>query len=231
MADNRKENFIFFIVDEDGNRRSSVWFISMSENSIIAAPQATGGSLKLSLHPSAKDNKPCQIGFNKVYAQKMISEGYKIPPLIRWSRLVTPDSGFVRVASIIFPTDYLKANFAQSPTIGLRGISKLTIAKPGNAVYVDICYTKEHPAIWCMKYPELRVGPTKFMVLPNEFVCVTVHYGVFNQQIPINRYGIPLDGAPERGRVMRNLCAFLPTEPKNGSVMVCEINGLAVKKV
>jgi len=236
LMDNKIDKFRFFIIDDDNNYRSSIWFISSKKDSIYISAKTMGGSLKLSIHPdNSKDNKNCQVGITSDYVKRLRDEGYNPLKSLRWTRPSTPDKGAVCVVSIEFPTDYLKADIpkAQGEDVKKKMKFALPIAKPGCAVRVDVFYSKEQPDDLLKSFEKLNITMLGYITLSNnEFVLVVAHHILFDpRMIPDikSRFGTPLDGAPAPGQSIKNAHAIMWTEPKDGSLIILsEINGFTV---
>ncbi|MCX6723127.1 MAG: hypothetical protein NT094_03600 [Candidatus Staskawiczbacteria bacterium] len=233
---NEIDKFRFFIIDDNNNYRSSIWFISSKKDSIYISAKTMGGSLKLSLHPdNSKDNKNCQVGITSDYVKRLKEKGYNPLSPLRWIRPSTPEKGAVCVVSIEFPTDYLKADIpkAQDEDINKKLKFALPIAKSGCAVRVDVFYSKEQPDDLLKVFEKLNITMLGYITLSDgEFVLVAAHHTLFDSKmIPDieRRFGIPLDGAPEPGKSIKNAYAIMWTEPKDGSLIILsEINGFTV---
>src|SRR5262245_18512568 len=104
-------SFRFFISDELDQRRSAIWFVKHSGDSVYVAPRNIGQSYKLSLHPfrSGADGCDCQVGMKNVASQAERSAGFATPRPLRWARKETPDKGVLPVARVLFATDFLNA--------------------------------------------------------------------------------------------------------------------------
>lgn len=225
----------FYIVDDNNRRRSDIWIVWVDNGSVYVSTKKLGGHSKLSIHPNSVDGNTCQMGANMDYVQKEQANGYGVPLPIRWSRPATPKQGAVCVASIRFPTDYLKANIGRPlPASPKKKIKfALPIAKPGHAVQVNILYSIEHPdllekqlisaGITTLGYWEFRSG---------EFVSVVARQVTFDPKILSELCkGITGQGwiKLRPGETRENCHCVLNNKPKDGeAILLLEINARKV---
>lgn len=230
VADLKIDKFRFFIRDEEDRQRSSVWFAHHRGNDVYVGTLTLGGHLKLSLHR----DQTCQCGLVRSYRDKLYCDGLAAPRLVRWSRPQTPERGAVHVASIFFPTDFLRGEgVANSP--GKLKIS-LPMAPSGQATEVGFFYSFEQPDDLEPQFVRQPATPILYMTLPSgEYVSIVVRHVPFNALLvpDFSRIGSkfrPLDGAPQQGGLIHNAHAILfgdhSHEQPGFSIM--EVNGLTV---
>lgn len=88
-------------------RCSSIWFASRSGSDIYVGVRSFGDRFKLSLH---KDGR-AQISLTSKHYPRLRDEGVPSPPsrhFTRWRMPEVPAAGAVHVASVIFPSRFLK---------------------------------------------------------------------------------------------------------------------------
>ena len=125
----------FLIVDEDGDLRSSAWFITSESGSLYVAPKALGSAMKLSLHPKGRsiDGHDCQFGLARHSMKRHRELGYSPPAPMRWTRPEPPEVGALHVASILFPTDYLTEKMGEPQEDGKLKFA-LPLPPPGHVI-------------------------------------------------------------------------------------------------
>ena len=232
MADDGK--FRFFVADEADRPRSSQWFIYEHRGSVYASASLLGGLFKLSLHPcgSGQDGCDSQIGLTRNYAQREEASGFSVFPPIRWARPLTPQIGTVLVASIAFPTDFLKGEVLLSGKSRRRYSFK--IAPAGQAFVISIFYSSEDPTALEERFIATGADPLIWMKLPSaEYASIVAKYAPFDPKfVPVAKPGSPhkLSGAPKTGETIEDAHAILFSEkPSNGApIYLAEVNGLAV---
>ncbi len=104
MTELKIDKFRFFVVDEEDRQRSSLWFAHHSKNDVYVSVGVLGGRLKLSLHR----DRNCQFGMVRRYAELLNDRGLTPIRAIRWRRPQTPERGAFHIASVFFPTDFLR---------------------------------------------------------------------------------------------------------------------------
>lgn len=227
----------FFIIDEKNRRRSSVWDVFKNNDSLYVCPQNTGGSLKLSLHPDAKDSKNSQMGIKNDYKLKIEAEGYFSPNPVRWLRPVASITEVTKVASIFFPTDFLRSNIKdrKHPSSKKKIKFAIPIAKSGESVEINLFYTlNESEKIEKLLMENLFTLLGSFQLKNGERVLITARHVKFDSNLFPNLHTAkinPLPGAPKKGESFSNLHMILFSDPKeNHPIFLAEANGLTVKK-
>lgn len=103
----KKDGYSFATGSADG-LRSSVWRIFRRNNEVYVAPRSVANAMKLSLHSS----RVCRFAVTEQHYQWMAEQGLEQPPdrlLVKWNRPETPEYGTLLLATIIMPTDFLRA--------------------------------------------------------------------------------------------------------------------------
>lgn len=228
------DKFRFYVADDKGKKRSSVWFISFGkDDSIYIGPQSIGGKLKLSIHPieKTKDRKNAQIGFKNDYAREARIKGFNIFKAIRWSKPIPKKNEVIYIASIYFPTDYLKGEIKEA-LIGDKNTKfALQMANIGSAVEVDLLCSLAPISEMVKLSVDKKIVPifgASFDSGENIIICAR-HVLFDPKLIPNLNNGklCPLEGAPKPGTSIKNLNAVLHSAPKDGErIFLAEINGI-----
>lgn len=223
----------FYIADEHDRPRSSLWRAFCHGDDVYLAPRKIGGALKLSIHRDGN----CQYGTTRHYVQKARAQGIDaFPPLARWRRPPTPESGAFHVASILFPTDFLRSRTIARPT-------KLKFAIPlaplGHAIEVMVFYASAEPSLAEQALRERGITAFSYMTLLCGEIAILAA-----RQVPFEAEFIPdlksmagqmrpLLGAPALGEKMSGLHAVLMhKKPVDGeAIHLAEINGISVGRV
>lgn len=231
-----QSKFRFFIVDERNEPRSSCWVAHESAGSIYVSPRVTGGAMKLSFHRPGRSNDGCdsQYGFTNPYVRKENARtGQDLPMLARWTRSATPTDGYVQVASLVFPTDFLRGAIQHPPEPGKRKFA-IPMAPPGAAIEVGLYYTRRATTDIESDFVGRGVTPLVWWELDDdEKVVLAAKQTPFNPELvpDFNNGNIqPLSGAPGGGESTDNLSAVLlfdaPTDRR--PILLAEVNGLMV---
>lgn len=134
IASRRSVDFSFGI-GEPRTRQSSVWRVWNNRSDLYVAGRKMGHIFKLSLHESSQY---LFWGITREHAVKHLN-GKR--GLRKWKRSPVPPSGLgraSRLASILFPTDYLGPDRSD-----YHGIHWIPTALPGLAIQVDLLLTLE----------------------------------------------------------------------------------------
>lgn len=223
----------FYIADEDGRPRSSLWRAFCHKDDVYVAPRILGGSLKLSIHRDGN----CQYGTTGPYFQKAKERGIEeFPSLTRWRRPPTPEAGAVHLASILFPTDFLRSTTVATPT---KLKFALPLAPPGHALEVMMFYANIEPSLAEQMLRDRGITAFSYMtLLCGEIAILAARQVPFEAEfIPDLKKAAgqmrPLLGAPALGEKMSGLHAVLMhKKPSDGeAVHLAEINGFTVGRV
>lgn len=99
---------IRFAVAQNNGLRSAVWSAWGHKSDFYLGIRCPLGSIKISLHAS----RICRVALTKDQADRMVREGIATPEqdraLFKWTRAETPQVRAILVASVIFPTEYLR---------------------------------------------------------------------------------------------------------------------------
>lgn len=232
VAEPKIDKFRFFIRDDEDRRRSSVWFVHHRGNDVYVGAVGLGGRLKLSLHR----DQACQCGMVRSYREKLPLDGLAATRPVRWNRPRTPERGAVHVASIFFPTDFLRGEGVTNDPGKLK--FSLPMAPCGQATQVGLFYSFEQPAELEPRIVKQLTTPILYMTLPSEeYVSIVVRHVPFDSlQVPdLSKIGPkvrPLDGAPPPGGRIENAHAILYGDHFDGrpGFSIVEVNGLTVAR-
>lgn len=136
MSRKKREFIVRFAVGyNDRGALSSVWRIWKDRNKddIYVAPRSVAGVLKGSLHASGL----CHFAVTAQHHARLPSAAGS-RRITAWRRQATPTDGFVKVASILFASEFLSRNCAP---IG-REISLINPPEPGKAIIVDLLFAR-----------------------------------------------------------------------------------------
>lgn len=211
-----------YVIDEEGQARSDVWFVHSKGNNVYVAPRRLGGALKLSLHPAggADDGCDCQFGHPRFHADLQASLGYKPMRPLRWTRTPTPDRGAVQVVSILWPTDYLGP--APQPEDDGKIKFAIPLAPSGGAAEVGLFISKQAPNE--LEEGFIRAGgtPLIYMDLPNgEFVSIVIRHRTMDDLSEVlarlqTLSPTPLSGAPAPGEWVAGRGIIVGEPPPSG---------------
>jgi hypothetical protein len=230
------EKVRFYVADEADRRRSAPWYVRENAGSVYVGPSLLGGSLKLSFHKTggSADGRDSQYGTTSRYVERLRAAGFwNFPRLARWSRPVPPLHGATQVASILFPTDFLRTPLPPPPP----GKTKfaLPIAPPGSALEVGLFYSRSVP----QELEALFIGKglTPLFFVPanaGQFVSVTARHVAFDPnsipKFPLT--AVPLGDGPHPGQTIDTASAIMLRDmPKDGGVVhLAEVTGLKVTR-
>ena len=143
MTRSKVERFRFGVgSDEDGY--SSVWLMCRDRNDVYLGIRDAMGMIKIDFHEDGN----CFLMIGKEF-----HEDQNMGPgraLVAWKRPKTKQGGVSHVASLVFPTGFLKGNLI----VGKESKKILWIqpAPDGRAVEIGVFFTYEKPAIATNKY-------------------------------------------------------------------------------
>lgn len=227
-----KNGLYFYLCDSDDRRRSSTWKIKRTKDNVYISTEGFTGRMKLSLHP----NLVCQWGLVRNYHESNIANSKGSFEPIRWQRKETPAEGALFVASITFPTKYLKGKFSDFKEKGKENF-KFQIAPEGRSLSFGIFYSKEDPKTLEQKFMQRNMLPIFAFDLENgEYVSF-----VFQEQI--DRFALP-DGFTRKvggteiepilqvGETMSDCSAiFVGQRAVEGEpIELVEVNGFSISK-
>jgi hypothetical protein len=193
------------------------------------------GSSKISLHQSGI----CRVALTEKHDNALPGDGLTQPPdraMIKWKRPPTPEVGTAHVASIIFPTEFLKLPQPQGTL--KKPLIIFDAAAPGKAVEVGFFYSREEQATLEPKL--LKIGhPIVWTKLDNgEMITVVVREADFDRTVLPSQD--TLDRSP--GKIlskdvhaikgeMRNLTGTFWNEPGDGgTLMLIEVGGISLRR-
>jgi hypothetical protein len=229
-----------FICDERNQIRSQCWYFRSEGNEVYIGPGPTGGTSKLSFHSrggSSRDGCDSQWGLTRPYAERERQLGTAEVLLpVRWKRPLTPSVGVVQVASILFPTDFLRGTIPAFKS-GRKRVA-LLLASPHHAIEIGVFYSFDEPSIIRINLNNAKGKFIGYMSLPNgENVVIAAREVPFDPAIisgtlELGCAGHLLSGAPAVGEVNKNSSALmLHHRPADGEMAtLAEINGIPVKR-
>lgn len=223
----------FYISDGDDQPRSALWRAFCRKDDVYLAPSNIAGALKLSIHRDGN----CQYGTTALYFQKAKEQGIEeFPSIARWRRPPTPEFGAVHLASVLFPTDFLRSKTIAQPT---KLKFAMPLAPPGHAIEVMLFYANVEPSLAEKLLRDRKITAFSYMtLLCGEIAILAARQVPFEAEfIPDLRKVAgqmrPLLGAPALGEKMSGLHAVLMhKKPADGeAIHLAEINGFAVGRV
>lgn len=217
----------FLVVDEDGDARSSAWFITCESGSLYLAPKALGSAMKLSLHPKGRSNDghDCQFGLASRSMKRHRELGFSPPPVMRWTRPTPPAVGALQVASILFPSDYLAEKLGRP-----QGDGKLKFAfplpPPGHVIELGLFTHLQHPDQ--LEDALIRTGGTPISyhdLADGEFASLVARQTVIDPWKPFFKKpdhvtSRALGGAPAPGKTVQGRAMLISDAPKDGGAFV-----------
>ena len=224
-----------FVIDEQHRPRSQSWYFKSKGNGVYIGP--AGPALKLSFHTddgSACDGRNSQWGLLKDYLKMEAQLGTpKLPPLARWKRPETPSVGVVQVASIMFPTDFLRGTIPPFKS-GLKRLP-ITLAPPGHAIEVGLFYSRADPPTTRTELENAERSCLDYFSLPSgENVALAWCVIPFDPALippPSKGVGHALSGAPKPGEAIENCGGVAYSIPPDGQMLtLVEINGATIKR-
>lgn len=231
-------SFRIFVSDDEGRRRSAIWFVRHVSGSVYVAPRNIGTTYKLSLHPfrSGRDGRDSQVGMKNEAADAERLAGFTIPKPIRWARKETPATGVLPIARILFPTDFLNA--CDPPEDDGKLKFSFPLAPPGGALEAVICYSRESPKALEDRFRSNGFTQFGMMSLPSdEFVHlvlrnVTCDNVAIGEAVAKFGHGLPLSGAPQPGERIENARAVIVAgQPEHGEMLtLIDVGTFAVER-
>jgi hypothetical protein len=224
-----------FAVGSDEVGYSSPWTAFGTGNEYYIGARRAMGSSKISLHQSGIG----RVALTEKHFNALRGDGLIQPPgraLVKWKRSPTPDIGAVHVASIIFPTEFLKLpepQATQKKPLIIFGAAPLE-----KAVEIGFFYSREDPA---------TLEP-KLLQIGRPIVCTTLDNGemitVVAREADFDRAVLPsqdkLDKSP--GNIlskhvhaieseMTNLTGMFWNAPGDGkTLMLIEVGGISLRR-
>lgn len=223
-----------FVVGDNASPRSSVWFVDGYRDDVYLSSRNLGGSFKCSLHASGW----CHVAFESGYAARKRESGIDIPrrALVRWRRPPTPPRGGVHVASVLFPTDFLRLDFPPLSPKPRRPVFNFKAAPPGQAV--EVCVFYSGISMNEAEEPLSKIGlPIVCLSLDGgEFVHVVGRYQPFPtdyvermRQARGRMTELSPRDIPRAGETKRNLSVVGVNDPEiDGCIKLVEVNGLTL---
>jgi hypothetical protein len=138
---NRPDFKFRFAVGDPEHNFSTTWSAFGHRNEYYLGARAFMGSTKISLHNSGT----CRVAIIDTQFEELAIRGLPRPAdraLTKWKRKPTPDVGAVHVASVVFPTDYLKKTDTPIGT-AKKPLTIFSPAPSGSAVEVGFFYSRE----------------------------------------------------------------------------------------
>jgi hypothetical protein len=224
-----------FAVGSDEAGHSSPWTAFGTGNEYYIGARHAMGSSKISLHQSGI----CRVALTETHYNALPGDGLSQPPdraLVKWKRPPTPHIGGAHVASIIFPTEFLKLPEPQGTP--KKPLIIFGAAPSGKAVEIGFFYSREAPATL----------ESKLLQIGHPIVCTTLDNGemitVVARETDFDRTTLPsqdkLDNSPGRilsKRVhaieseMTNLTGmFWNTPGDGGSLVLIEVGGMSLRR-
>jgi hypothetical protein len=154
-----------FAVGNPASGYSTTWTAFGNRGDYYIGSRVFMGSQKISLHASGI----CRVALTNKQHDALLEDGLDQPAdraMTKWRRPKTPDVGAVHVASILFPTDYLKLTEEPKGT-HKKPLFIFDAAPAGQAVEMGFFYSREDQAAMEERY--LRIG--------HPIVCTTLESG------------------------------------------------------
>jgi hypothetical protein len=214
---------------------SSAWVIWAHNDSLYIGGIGRSGVSKFSFH----GEEYCQLATTKEHWTKMPEAGIPQPAErqnMSWRRLPTPDHGLLHVASLIFPTDYLRGQAKSGKP--KKPLLVIPSAPRGRAVVVGIFYSREDPNLFCQG----GVKPIYISKLTTgEYVSVAVGERAFDinelGKLPStvsNFQALTKQAATlQPGDIRDGMTAMLyndPNEDDHRRLLLVEIGGVSIRK-
>lgn len=233
-----RKKYRFYVIDENNYVRSAIWRIVFSNNSLYVFPGKMGRYFKLSMHPKEESSaRDYQMGLKNNYSMELSQNGYETPKPVRWSCPPLNNNEIKCIASIIIPTEFLRPPKSILSTYNGSENFKILMAKPGNAIDVDIFCSEINPIL-----VEKEITDKGMELMVKDFLsqkeCIFVAYKQINfdaQKV----YKIkdqkgkhyPLSDVMENETTISNLCGVLHSEPSTKrAIQFCDVYGLSLKK-
>jgi hypothetical protein len=227
-------NFRFAIGSDEGGHSATWTAFGTGDEYYIGARHAMGSS-KISLHQSGI----CRVALTEKHFNALPGDGLAQPrdrALVKWKRQPTPDIGAAHVASIIFPTEFLKLPEPQSTP--KKPLIIFGAAPPGKAIEIGFFYSREAPA---------TLEP-KLLQIGHPIVCTTLDNGemitVVGREADFDSAVLPsqdkLDKSPMNILAknvhtikdqLKNLTGMFWNDPGDGgSLMLIEVGGMSIRR-
>jgi hypothetical protein len=225
-----------FAVGSPEQGYSTVWGAWAWGNEFYIAARAMMGSTKISLHQSGN----CRLAINEEKWKELAARGLPLPDdraFTKWKRKPTPEAGAVHVASVLFPTDYLR-NAAAPQGTAKRPLKLFTPAPPGGAVEVSFFYSREASETLEAKFAKLCLPLLRVTLDNGESVSIMVRKTEFdNKFLPppekLEKLSGPVHIEMPAGTEMSDLTAAVwnsPVEDGTGTLIIAEIGGVALRR-
>ena len=229
-----RTNFRFAVGSAEAGH-SSMWTAFGTGNEYYIGARHVMGSSKISLHQSGI----CRVALTEKHFSALLSDGLTQPrdrALIKWKRPPTPDIGAAHVASIIFPTEFLKLPEPQG--IPKKPLIIFGAAPPGKAVEIGFFYSREDPA---------TLEP-KLLQIGHPIVCTTLDNGemitVVAREADFDRAVLPSQDKLDKSSSnihskdvhaikdeLKNLTGMFWNDPGDvGSLMIIEVGGMSLRR-
>jgi hypothetical protein len=229
-----RTNFRFAVGSPDAGHSATWTAFGAGSEYYIGARHAMGSS-KISLHRS----EICRVALTEKHFNSLPGDGLAQPrdrALMKWKRAPTPDIGAVHVASIIFPTEFLKLPEPQGTP--KKPLIIFGAAPPGKAVEIGFFYSREAAA---------TLEP-KLLQIGYPIVCTTLDNGemitVVGRVSDFDRAVLPSQDRLEKSPMnilaknvhtikdeLNNLTGMFWNDPGDGgSLMLIEVGGMSIRR-
>jgi hypothetical protein len=232
----RRDFQIRFAVGNPEHNYSTAWSAWGWGNEFYIGALAMMGSTKISLHRSGN----CRVAIIDKKWEELGTKGMPRPDdraITKWKRKPTPDTGAVHVASVLFPTDYLR-NTESPMATAKRPLTVLTPAPAGGSIEVGFFYSRE--PVETLEGKLAKVGMPLFRVtLDNgESVSMVVRQTGFDKGFlpppeKLKKLGGTVHVEIPGGTEMSDLTAAAwncPVEDGSGTLFVAEIGGVTLRR-
>jgi hypothetical protein len=225
-----------FAVGHPSRGFSTVWTAFGNRDDYYIGSRSFMGSQKVSLHTSGI----CRVALTSRQYDMLAEQGLPQPAdraATKWQRPRTPRTGAAHVASIIFPTDYLR--IMDEP----KGTRKKPLfifepAPPGQAIEFGIFYSREDEAAMEERYRQIGQAIVHTTLEGGEQVTVVARISSFDQawlplpaQMNTTRGNIISRAVLDTSGDLPNLTATLWNESGDGGTLkLVEIGGASLKR-
>lgn len=238
-----KGNSFRFGVETDTGERSSLWQATCRKSDFYFGTRSIMGVIKVSLHESGKG----RVALTQEHQEKLVSSGRDIKAdrkLNGWDMPKVPDNGAIHVASIVFPTAFLRKDGISWEEDTMKQKFIITCPQNQQAVEFGFFFSKEHPTSLEGKF-EGKADPLVWFGLDNgSFVSVVGCYTALDAEADRNdfinkvgRGGKFVDLGEDAIKVAQrydNMSAFLWNNPseaeEKGVLKILEIHGFSFTK-
>lgn len=137
-------NKLRFVVGSYNGPYSARWSIWAHKGNVYILSSPIGHAIKLSLH-GEKGSLVCQLAHTSHYYAKNIAHHPDAAgrDVVRWKRKPTPPDGFLHVASIVFPADYMRLPPARGTP--KKPLIIFAASGPGTKVEIGVFYSRIPP--------------------------------------------------------------------------------------